>query len=144
MKKLFFLLSISVVTLSCRNIDKDSQAIADLKCVAYSAEDSLEIKGYEQNITEIKSHWKNADLAKLINNSNSLFAKQCTAKIEDDKKIKEMEDASKKWLESYEGQPLEASIPSMEETDAYIRESQKMMKDIENESYSTPYNGLEK
>lgn len=140
MKKIIYSLMVTGLLVSCKNAKKDAQAIADFKCISFENEDSTKIKGFEKNINDIESKYEGADLAQLIKISDSLFNKNCTAKIEHEKKLKELEKENKEFLESarnglYEDASNELDkLKDQAEADAYINETNKMMDDLNKEN----------
>lgn len=147
MKKLFSILMLATLVVSCRNLDKDAQAIADFKCISFSSEDSLKVKEYSVEIKKIEDKWTGNDLATLVSTADKLFNTKCTAKVEHERKVKELEEQSKKFMDEFVN-PNESEISqtsSNYETDAYIKETDAMLDKINHEEdYSTPYNGKDK
>ena len=69
--------------MSCSEIKKDAQTIADLKCLAIDAHGDKKER-YEQQIDIISIKYSGSDLVELEKTADELF-KKCPAKIKEDK-----------------------------------------------------------
>ena len=134
MNKLLLLSLLSVFALSCNNVEKDANTIAEFKCISFDLEDSTKIKTYAVQISEIEKNYSGEKLAKLLTISDSLY-KKCPSKIEHEKRMKELEAESKEYFESLSKELYSDEMSKLE------KETKKNIEDVE--SYSTPYNGLD-
>ena len=79
--------------MSCSEIKKDAQTIADLKCLSMDAHGDKKER-YEQQIEIISIKYSGSDLVELEKTADELF-KKCPAKIKEDKENAEFEKEMK-------------------------------------------------
>ena len=93
MRKITYSLMTMWLLMSCSEIKKDAQTIADLKCLAIDAHGDKKER-YEQQIDIISIKYSGSDLVELEKTADELF-KKCPAKIKEDKENAEFEKEMK-------------------------------------------------
>lgn len=91
-KIVYSLMTIALLT-SCSKLKKDTQTLAELKCLEYNSYGDINDR-YEREMEILISKYNGQDLVELEKNSEDLFKKNCSEKSKDEKEIEEFNKQS--------------------------------------------------